>query len=875
MFNLLKGTAGFGSALAFWLSIGSLGIDHSYANTISASDLATSRQLLQEGTLLYQQGELAAARDVWSKSRSLSTQEGDVLAEALALNNIALVQQQLGAWQESASAIEQSFDLLDDGVSSEPGYWSILAKIENTQGNWQLQTGQTELALASWQEAAQYYDRTGDELGKLKAQINQSKALQALGLNVRAVKLLERVRNIRANPNLKAVSLRYLGVGFRNLGKLERAEQTLNKSIELATDPQDINLARLELGNTYRQQSDRARTTGKSTQARKYLDRAVKLYEIAAQSKNLFLRARLNQLSLLVIGGQHERAEALLTKFDFPTNLEASRNSIYALLNYAHSLTCLRSPQTTNIVCQGQSPPASTTNYKEIVSLIERAIAQAREIQDPLAEAQALSQLAEVYELEENYKSAKAYNQQALLLLEQKSAPEIVYRLQWQLGRILRQEQQTEAATAAYQEAVTSLEKVRDNIIFIDPQAQFSFRDRVEPVYREYADLVLTKTDDETLSQTNLRQAIQAIDALQLAELENFLGCDLSQLIKLDETTVDDAAAQIYPIVLGDRLITIVEIPNQPLQYREIAVERSRVETTVNDLLNNLTQPARTPEVLQQGQQLYQWLITPLESILEDNPQIKTLVLLPDSLLRNVPFGALYDGEEYLMEKGYAFAVSPRLELFAPSPSVEPLKVLTGGVELAQTIEGIDFPPIAQVEQELNRIATEVRTDEPLLNRAFTATNIERELTDSSFSAIHWKTHGVFSSDPAATFLVAYQDSIKANDLQSLVQTASREGQKPIELLVLSACETAKGDNRAILGLAGLTVRTGARTALSSYWRANDRATTLLMTYFYRQLDAGMTKAEALRQAQLYLIREEGYFAPHYWATYVLVGNWL
>ena len=194
---------------------------------------------------------------------------------------------------------------------------------------------------------------------------------------------------------------------------------------------------------------------------------------------------------------------------------------------------------------------------------------------------------------------------------------------------------------------------------------------------------------------------------------------------------------------------------------------------------------------------------------------------------------------------------------------------------MAQTIEGINFPPILQVEEELTQIAMEVKTNDPLINDAFTEANIKQELANGGFSAIHWKTHGVFSSDPAETFLVAYQDSIKANDLQSLIQTASQDGSEPLELLVLSACETAKGDSRAILGLAGLTVKTGARTALSSYWRANDRATTLLMTYFYQQLEAGMTKAEALRQAQIYLLQEEGYFAPHYWGTYVLVGNWL
>ena len=495
---------------------------------------------------------------------------------------------------------------------------------------------------------------------------------------------------------------------------------------------------------------------------------------------------------------------------------------------------------------------------------------------DTIAEAQALSQLAELSELKNDYQTAKAVNQKALLLLEGKSVPDLTYRLKWQLGRILRQQQNMSAATAAYQEAIADLERVRENIVFIDPQAQFSFRDRIEPVYREYAELLLTAVGDRPIAQNNLRLAVRAIDALQLAELENFLGCDLSQLIELDETTIDTTAAQIYPLVLSDRLITIIEIPDRPLIYREVRVERSQVEATVNEFQTNLTQPARTPEVLELGQQIYQWAIAPWESILTENPQIETLVMLPDSLLRNVPFAVLYDGEQYLLEKGYTFAITPRLELFAPSPSPDSLKVLTGGVELAQTIEGIAFPPIIQVEEELAQIATEVNTSNPpLLNEAFTSDNIQRELERGKFSAIHWKTHGVFSSDPAETFLVAYEDSIKANDLQSLVQTASQEGEEPLELLVLSACETARGDSRAILGLAGLTVRTGARTALSSYWRADDRATTLLMTYFYRRLDAGETKAEALRQAQLYLLQEEGYFAPHHWGTYVLVGNWL
>jgi CHAT domain-containing protein len=123
--------------------------------------------------------------------------------------------------------------------------------------------------------------------------------------------------------------------------------------------------------------------------------------------------------------------------------------------------------------------------------------------------------------------------------------------------------------------------------------------------------------------------------------------------------------------------------------------------------------------------------------------------------------------------------------------------------------------------------------------------------------------------------LVTYGDGITANTLSALVQSASAQQAEPLELLVLSACETAQGDRRAVLGLAGMAVRAGTRSALSTLWRADDRANTQLMGYFYQGLTEGLTKAQALQQAQQALLTQEGYPAPYYWAPYVLVGNWL
>ncbi|MEO0925089.1 MAG: CHAT domain-containing protein [Cyanobacteria bacterium J06643_13] len=856
----------------------------SYRFTSVQSDPA--RQLLEEGIELYETEFFDDARKLWARSASLYARQGDFLGRALALNNLALAYQNLGQWSESGTTIAKSLKLLNSAsLKQQPGYEEILAKALNTKGNWEWTTGSVEQAAATWKQALEYYDRSANAAGIIKTKINQGKALQALGSNLQAVKLLETLfEDLQQQPNLelKALGLRYLGDALRNIGKLERSEQILLESIEFSPDNNSLGLAWLELGNTQRELGDRFTVQGKKTEAADYLDRAMQSYQTAEQlaSPRVLLRINLNQLSLLVESGQYDRAEAFLAQKDLQPQLEQtpSRTNIYARLNYAQSLTCLQWQAKTVPVCQQRAQPNTENSYSyqtEIIAILYSAIAMAHSLNDTTVKAQAIGQLAQVYELQHNFTDAKKSNQQALLLLENRQAPDLVYTLAWQLGRIFKQQQQPETAILAYQQAISALETVRGNILYIDPQVQFDFRDRIEPVYREYADLLLTTQNSTAPSQENLRQAIRAIDALQLAELENYLGCKLSQLVQLDETAIDYSAAKIYPIVLADRLAIVTEIPGQPLNFQETKISSSEVQATLVALQNNLSQPGKTPEVLRSAQKIYRWLISPLESFLAAS-EIKTLVFVPDNLLRNIPLSVLYDGQQYLLEKQYALAVSPQLELFAPATSNAPLQVLIGGVEIPQTVEGIRFPKIEQVQQELVQISQMVNTNNPLLNEEFTKVNIEQKLRTGDFSAIHWKTHGIFSSNPAETFLVAYQDSIKANELQTLIRTASKDGLEPIELLVLSACETAKGDNRAVLGLAGFTVRAGARTALSTLWRADDRATTLLMTEFYQQLSQpGITKAEALHQAQLSLIEREGYFAPYYWGTYVLVGSWI
>ena len=275
-------------------------------------------------------------------------------------------------------------------------------------------------------------------------------------------------------------------------------------------------------------------------------------------------------------------------------------------------------------------------------------------------------------------------------------------------------------------------------------------------------------------------------------------------------------------------------------------------------------------DYLSLAQQLYDWLIRPIEAQLQQaNPE--ALVFVLDGSLRNLPMSVLHDGEGFLVER-YAIALTPGLQLLElRSLAEQDLQALVVG--LSEARDG--FSALPNVETEVAAIQTQVPS-EVLLNGGFEKAEFATQLTESSFPIVHMATHGQFSSDPEQTFILAWDDRIQAAEFGSLLQQGERQRGNAVELLVLSACETAAGDDRAALGLAGVAVRSGARSTLATLWLVDDAGTSVLMADLYQQLqDTTLTKAAALRQAQLQLLNNEQYQHPFFWAPFVLIGNWL
>ena len=247
-----------------------------------------------------------------------------------------------------------------------------------------------------------------------------------------------------------------------------------------------------------------------------------------------------------------------------------------------------------------------------------------------------------------------------------------------------------------------------------------------------------------------------------------------------------------------------------------------------------------------EAQQLYDWLIRPIHGLLIEN-HIDTFVFVPDGALQTIPFAALHDGQRFLVEE-FAVAVSPGLTLMEPHPiQRENVHLLLSG--LSDSVQG--FPSLDFVPAELSSIEP-VYQSEKLLNGAFVMSALQQKLADEQFTIVHMATHGQFNSDAHKTFVLTYDGKLTLDNLEALIRPSQYRG-KPVELLVLSACQTAAGDDRAALGLAGVAVKAGARSALASLWSVNDQSTSALIAEFYHQLrgNAPSPKARALQAAQI------------------------
>ena len=779
----------------------------------------------------------------------------------------------------------------------------------NQEGFALLYGGAPAEALSTWRDAERLYRAENNEEGVVGTQLNQSLAQQALGLSPTACKTITEALSVSdrlCQPQagremvvaelskvggslVNTIGIRMLGENLGSLSNLEEASTALTIAESLISEAPELSLSiNLALANTYNlllqqalqdysridnnQVIERSRQIAQVAEAN---NKAISLYQAVASSSNpqLSQKANLNTVSMfaralrqykdnrsidgswlesLALSAQSSYRELGNTGFDQLPPIE----SIYAKLNLADSLLAIKRSEST--WSWGDS-----VAYDRIEVLVTEATGLARQIDNNRA-------LSSAYGTAGNFLSQtdaasplilEQYSR-ALSLAQSVRADDLSYKWAYRLAELSQQSGDADQAEQYYQNAIAALSNVRNDLLAVNSELRFSFRQEIEPVYRDYIRFLSSQEEPD------FKRVNQVHDSLQLAQLENFLRC--GRLVPSQKT----GQTMAHVINLGDVIQIVVTQNDRSYGYTSAAAD---VLGAVENLVTNTQSESfyNTPEeeFLPYAQRLYDALLRPaVEAGLLQNNQEITFAL--DAPFQSIPAGLLHDGQQYLIAN---HPVSISLQMQRVSPTVSGADVVFAGLsESAPSFNEVDrvstlttdIAPLPETELEALYLDSYIGTQQALLNQEFTVEGLSDVLTDSGFEVVHISTHGQFSSLPERTFLLAWDEPIDLSGLGRLFQRT--EG---VNLLFLSACQAAAGDDRAVLGLAGLAVQSGARSVIAPLWLQDSTGGSTLIDSFYRSLSAGMSSSEALQQAQINLMESDAFSHPYYWAPFILVAS--
>jgi CHAT domain-containing protein len=499
-----------------------------------------------------------------------------------------------------------------------------------------------------------------------------------------------------------------------------------------------------------------------------------------------------------------------------------------------------------------------------LAQLLERVSMTATEAGGTRLRSYADGYRANLYEDAMQLDVALVLTDRALLSAATLDDPNLLAQWNAQSGRLLRALGRSDEAVTAYRHARGDLERLRPTM------GVERFLERAQPIINELVDLLLlASAKDPKPNQAILSEAQSAVETLKAAELRDYFGDEClatqrrTELQKLPDSVV------LYPILVADRVELLVASKGVLHQI----TSRIDRETLVEEVrrLNLRLQDPTSFAYRASAERLYDWLVRPIRTFIND--QTTALVVVSSGSLIAVPMATLRDREngQFLVEQ-VPIAITPSLQLTDPHP-IDRSDVFTLAAGLTTSVDGLSSLTFA--EQEISSVGSAFPSVE-LMGDQFTIEALEQTFDSRPFGIVHIASHGSFAEDSRQSFVMAHDGRVSMQRLAELVGRARFRNDTPLELLTLSACETAVGDNRALLGLAGIAIQAGARSALATLWRVNDEATAELMSVFYRELaKPGVSRARAVQRAQQSLLASERFRHPSFWAPFLIINSWL
>ena len=335
-------------------------------------------------------------------------------------------------------------------------------------------------------------------------------------------------------------------------------------------------------------------------------------------------------------------------------------------------------------------------------------------------------------------------------------------------------------------------------------------------------------------------------------------------------------------------MLILVTETGQPTQQ---LIDVSRAELTQQTKLFRLavSDPEDDLSYRALARQMYTWLLAPLHKELA-NHSVEQVMYSLDQGLRTIPLAAMMQGDEFIVEQ-YGVSIIPSAGLLHAQFDQKPPEpnTLIAGADQFMTLEALPAVPI-----ELDIVAQHTQDSQVLLNEAFTLDNFVDQQTSQQPGLLHLATHAEFNTGSLdQSFIQLWDSQLTFDQMRELSWSE-------LELLILSACETALSSPEAELGFVGLAAAAGIETSMGSLWNVSDVGTLALMAEFYTQLSQSPRRLHALQKAQLSLIQGDTkidsdtlntshdavtlpaewdlpvsaeFSHPFYWAGFTMVGN--
>jgi CHAT domain-containing protein/lipopolysaccharide biosynthesis regulator YciM len=840
------------------------------------------RALGNLGSAYFSLGQYERAIDFYEQDLALFRELGDRLGESNALSGLGITYHSLGQYDRAIDFHEQHLAIARE-IGDRAGEGIALGNL----GAAYFSLGQYDRAIDFHEQHLAIAREIGDRAGEGRALGNLGNAYDSLGQYDRAIDFHEQhlaiAREIGDRVG-EASALGNLGVTYRYLDQYEQATYLFEEALAITREVGYREGEGIMLGNlgiVYNYLGHYAQAIGFHEQhlaiAREIKSpywEAYALGNLGETYENLGQADRALE--------QYGQAVALLNQLDARAEEALFLSNIGQLLDDQAqpelAIIFLKASVDIREAIRGDIRGLDTDlqqSFTDTVAADYRLLADLLLQQDRILEAQRVLDLLKVQELDDYLNNIQRTARTASGVEYLEAEQDILERYDALQNRAITLGQ--ERAQLAAKTARTPSETARlQELIQLEQSLAAEFNSFAD------SDAVLA-----LLERLSVRTVRQTVGLEELSALRN-------QLDDLD-------AALIYPLVLEDRLELIITTADTEPLRRTIPVGRVDLNAAITDFRQVLEDPSQDP--LPAAQQLYRWLIEPLEADLAA-AGVTNLIYAPDSSLRYVPLAALHDGDQWLVEKGYRInhITAASLQELTAQPPTEP-RILAGAFADEGTVHTVgesQLRGLYYAGEEVSQLQATLPNLQALFDSAFSLAAVTTEL--GSVNILHFATHAVFlTGDPSESFILF------GNGEAPTLRDIGTWSLSRIDLVVLSACETGLGgfDNNGeqILGLGYQFQQRGAKAVVASLWRVSDPGTHALMTGFYAGLDQGQTKAEALRAAQVALITDQsvttggplragarptaedgralganalpGYSHPYYWAPFILIGNGL